>query len=107
MAKGDEKRCEELKKEIKNMMAECQSCKTDEECFLDEKLSGSCPFGCHYLRSHIYDDSESIALIKKKIEQYNNECGGCLYDCALPPKDHEVGCKKGRCVDLRYYSEKD
>ena len=101
-AQNIEKKCEKLKKEIRELIKECQTCQTDEECFLDEKSLIWCPFGCYFIRSHAYDDGEYLALTEKKIEKYNKECPVCKYDCPPKPKNYEIGCREGKCVDLRF-----
>ncbi len=107
MKKNDTYGCEDMAKEIKGFMENCQSCRADDECFVDKELSGYCPFGCWYIRSHSYDNSEKIKSIQRKMEAYIDNCGQCKYDCAMYPAQNEIGCKKGKCVDLRYFSEKN
>ncbi|MDD3296243.1 MAG: hypothetical protein PHU64_02665 [Candidatus Omnitrophica bacterium] len=99
--------CKKLKKEIKSLISECQSCETDGECFVDESLIIGCPFGCDFIRSHKFDNSKYLTSIKIEIEKYSDVCEKCLWDCDVTPKKQEVGCRQGKCVDLRYYSGKN
>lgn len=106
-AQDSDKKCDELKKEIQNLVNECKTCKTDEECFLDEKGIYICPIGCHFIRSHAYDGSEYQSLLETKIEKYRPECPQCASKCPSVPEQDEIGCRKGKCVDLRFYSEEE
>jgi hypothetical protein len=106
LAQEEGKKCEKLKKEIRKLISECQRCDADKECFLDDNLNIGCPFGCYFIRSQAYDDSENLALIRVEIEKYNSKCDKCIYDCDIRPKKQEIGCRQGKCIDLRYYSKK-
>lgn len=108
IAQTNDEKCENLKKEIQILVDDCKTCKTDEECFVDEGVFLGCPFGCYFIRSHVCDDGEYLALIEEKNEQQDvNGCPICVYSCPVPPEKHEIGCRQGKCVDLRFYSEKN
>ncbi len=105
-AQLNDKKCDELKSDIYNLMNGCKSCISSNECFIDEKFSALCPFGCYYIRSRACDNSDKLNLIYKNLEEYAEECSSCIYECMQPPAQDEVGCRNGKCVDLRYYEEK-
>ncbi len=103
LAQQENNECRKLEEEIRDLIGECQTCVSDEECFLDESFDLSCPFGCHFIRSYTEDDGEYLALIGEKINKYNKECPSCLYRCPVAPEKNEAGCRRNKCVDLRFY----
>ena len=104
----DDLQCKEMIEEIKKLINVCQECKNDNECFVDGEIILGCPFGCYFIRNNEHNNGEYLALIEEKIEKYRStSCPGCSYHCFSLPDKHEIGCRKGKCVDLRFYARKN
>lgn len=97
----DENNCKKLENEVNALIEEVKYCQSDDECMLDESFVSMCPFGCYLIRSKLFDDGEYLALIKKKMKQYDNNilCPQCDYQCLEPPKPQDIKCRKNKCVD--------
>lgn len=90
----DDKNCDELEKEIKNLLEEANYCKNDSDCTFESKYY--CPFGCY----QFYNKNADLTEIDDKVKILReNNCNFCKYKCI---KIYDVKCIDNKCVGSRY-----
>ncbi|MBU1089189.1 hypothetical protein KKF38_00120 [Patescibacteria group bacterium] len=101
---GGSDKCNEMEKEINNMIEEIKYCESDDDCILDKPaLWGSdCITGCYLIRSNLFNDGEYLSLIQEKVNQYQDKCEYCQLECPVPPEQKDIKCQNNKCVDARF-----
>lgn len=81
--------CNILENDIKQDLEEANYCEKDDDCVV---VSFGCPFGCwNFVNKNI-----DLSPIKEKVEEYKNQCSGCLYKCGAPPEN--LICQNEKCT---------
>lgn len=93
-AKSD---CQAIVADLESSFADINFCSSDADCTFAE---GSCPFGCYLF----HNKKLNFADYQPTLDEYKANCTPCAYKCASAPRQSNLRCREGRCVDVRYDS---
>ncbi|MFH0951780.1 MAG: hypothetical protein V1838_01175 [Patescibacteria group bacterium] len=93
---GTEEECTVMENIIQGHLAAANYCQQDSDCVMLAKYW--CPFGCYNLLNKEVDTGQ----IDKEVQQYDEACLRCVYDCMTPPEMADIKCIKEKCVDIRF-----
>lgn len=89
----DDKNCDELEKEIKNLLEEANYCENDFDCAFE--WGYYCPFGCY----KFFNKKADLQEIDDKVKIFReNECNFCEYECI---EFCDVKCVNNKCVGVK------
>lgn len=86
--------CQKEKGQIREEISTINYCSVDDDCRVADF---DCPFG-----NELVNKNADLAEVKKLINQYQKNCGTCMYDI-VAPKKNEIKCRAKKCVDARQY----
>ena len=90
----DDKNCDELEKEIKNLLEEVNYCENDSDCAFDGGYD--CPFGCY----KFFNKNVDLQEIDDKVKIFReNNCNFCEYECI---RIYDAKCINNKCVGIKY-----